>query len=115
MRTLREHDQPTEEHCQQHCSNEPERSAVGNLGTLFDQLMVVADHTIEWELGHAIPMIELMLDDPVTSSSIHFRRAGYVARHARGKLSEDHFQWYEDAPVVSRLRTLLDRLREVQV
>ena len=76
-------------------------------------LLKVSSLTIEWELQEAIPRITQSFD--VESAVTQFRTAGYVRRHAPRRLCLSGPQWYESAPVVSRLLTLLHKISDVQV
>jgi hypothetical protein len=87
-----------------------------NTGTDFAlrmaELMDMADETIDWELSEAIPLIEKVLPG---GSPVRFRNARYIRNHAPTKLDPTGPQWYERAPLVSRLLTVYDHLLEVQM
>jgi hypothetical protein len=84
-----------------------------NTGQDFDGVLQRVIDTvgpeIERDLTDAIPAVRRWLskceEDP-------FKSAGYVARHAPTSLSPQGPRWYERAPVISRLLTIYDRLRD---
>jgi hypothetical protein len=76
-------------------------------------LVEVSSVTIEWELGEAIPFIAQSFD--TGGAVMPFRTAGYVRRHAPRRLCLSGPQWYESAPVISRLLMLLHKISDVQV
>jgi hypothetical protein len=84
-----------------------------NTGQDFDGvLQSVIDRVgpdIERDLADAIPAVRRWLsksdEDPLKS-------ADYVVRHAPTSLNPQGPRWYERAPVISRLLTIYDRLRD---
>ena len=85
-----------------------------NQGQDFDSPLTSLIHAVatevDWELAEAIPLIEGTLDAEERSSL--FRSARYIERHAPTRLSASGPRWWEHAPVVSRLVTLFDHLRD---
>jgi hypothetical protein len=65
---------------------------------------------IDWELSEAIPLIrsELRPDDGMS----RLRSARYVERHAPTRLHPSGPRWFESSPVVSRILTMYDHLRD---
>jgi hypothetical protein len=84
-----------------------------NTGQDFDGVLQRVIDTvgseIETDLIDAIPAVRGWLsksdEDPLKS-------ADYVVRHAPTSLSPQGSRWYERAPVISRLLTIYDRLRD---
>jgi hypothetical protein len=85
-----------------------------NTGQDFDGVLQSVIDTvgseIERDLADAIPAVRSWLsksdeEDPLKS-------ADYVVRHAPTSLSPEGPRWYERAPVISRLLTIYDRLRD---
>ncbi len=85
-----------------------------NQGQDFDTpltaLMDALKPEIEWESTQAIPLIERTLS--AKEKSRLFESARYVERHAPTRLSVSGPRWWERAPVISRLVTLYDHLRD---
>jgi hypothetical protein len=83
-----------------------------NTGQDFDGVLQRAIDTvgteIERDLG-AIPAVRGWLSK---SEEDPLRSADYVVRHAPTSLSPQGPRWYERAPVISRLLTVYDRLRD---
>jgi hypothetical protein len=83
-----------------------------NTGQDFDHpltsLMTAISVEIDWELSEAVPSIRQVLDTPAKRDI--FRSARYVTRHAPTSLSTSGPRWYERAPVVSRIRTILAQI-----
>jgi hypothetical protein len=65
---------------------------------------------VDWELSDAIPQIRQVLDTP--AKLVILRSARYVTRHAPTTLTVSGPRWYERAPVVSRIMTLFNHLRD---
>jgi hypothetical protein len=65
---------------------------------------------IQWELAEAIPAINRLM--PKTDRIVALRNARYIERHAPIHLHSPGPKWYESAPVVSRILTIYDRLRD---
>jgi hypothetical protein len=85
-----------------------------NTGQDFDgvlqQLIDVVTPDIERDLSETVPAVRSWLsksgeEDPLKS-------ADYVIRHAPTSLSPQGPRWYERAPVISRVLTIYDRLRD---
>jgi hypothetical protein len=85
-----------------------------NMGQDFDgalsALLDLVGPGIEWDLEEAIPTIRRTLDRDRRVDL--FRSAGYVSRHAPTHLDPDGPKWWERAPVVSRLVTVYQHLRD---
>jgi hypothetical protein len=85
-----------------------------NMGQDFDDeflpLLAEMSDEIEWELAEAIPLIRKSVASTATASP--FRSATYVKRHARMELSPSGRRWIEYAPVISRLLTAFDHLKD---
>lgn len=85
-----------------------------NAGQDFDgplaSLMALISPEIEWELSEAIPLIQRSLGP--NADGVAFESARYVTRHAPTHLNLSGRRWYEHAPVVSRLVTIYDHLRD---
>lgn len=65
---------------------------------------------VEWELHDAIPALRAQLD-PARCRQL-FHSARYVARHAPTHVSPGGPRWYERAPVISRVVTVVQHLRD---
>ena len=78
----------------------------GELAPLLNEI----SEEIEWELTDAIPLIRISV--ALTTTPNPFRSARYVKRHARMELSPLGRRWVEYAPVISRLLTVFDHLRD---
>jgi hypothetical protein len=84
-----------------------------NIGQDFDGVVQRVIETvgpeIEKDLTDAVPAVRGWLsksdEDPLKS-------ADYVVRHAPTSLNPQGPRWYERAPVISRLLTIYDRLRD---
>jgi hypothetical protein len=85
-----------------------------NAGQDFDgplaSLIALISPEIEWELSEAIPLIQRSFDHD--AEEVTFESASYVTRHAPTHLNLSGRRWYEHAPVVSRLVTIYDHLRD---
>jgi hypothetical protein len=85
-----------------------------NTGQDFDkgltELMQIVGAEIEWDLEEGIPALRSVLEtqDKVDSLST----AQQVAKHAPTNLHTDGPRWYERAPLLSRLVTTYDHLRD---
>jgi hypothetical protein len=64
---------------------------------------------IEWELNEVVPAIRGSLGEEESAS---LRGADYLAKHAPTALKGSEPRWVERAPVISRLVTLYDRMRD---
>jgi hypothetical protein len=76
-------------------------------------LLEVSSITVEWELQDAIPCIARSME--TEGAVLTFSTADYVRRHAPRRLCLSGPQWYESAPVISRLLMLLHKISDVQV
>jgi hypothetical protein len=65
---------------------------------------------IEWDLEVALPAMKAAIRGGERSDEI--KSAAHVARHAPTNLHPDGPRWFERAPVISRLRTIYDRMRD---
>lgn len=85
-----------------------------NIGQDFDgpftALIRAASSEMEWELADAIPLIRRTLSPQDLGPLLGSAR--YVQRHAPTKLSRTGPRWYERAPIISRVVTIYDRLRD---
>jgi hypothetical protein len=76
---------------------------------VFQRVIETVGPEIETDLTDAVPAVRGWLskseEDPLKS-------ADYVVRHAPTSLSRQGPPWYERAPVISRLLTIYDRLRD---
>jgi hypothetical protein len=88
-----------------------------NLGQDFDwpfqALMDEASSTIMWELEDAIPRIVRVL--AAHEVDVDFRSARFVRHHAPRRLNPSGARWYEHAPVISRILTICNRLRDIRI
>ena len=87
-----------------------------NLNTGQDFHSVVAELAdllileIEWELSHAIPTIRDTTNSVLRTDALH--SASHTKKHAPTNLDPNGPRWYERAPVLSRLITVYDHLRD---
>jgi hypothetical protein len=86
-----------------------------NVGQEFDnemqELERIVGTEIEWELGEAIPQIQhAMGDEPGADDQM--KSAHYLQKHAPTNLEPSGPRWIERAPVISRLLTVHDHLRD---
>lgn len=85
-----------------------------NVGQDFDAelqgLIDVLKPEVTWELAEALPTIRTALPEGVRDRSLHSAR--HVRRHAPTNLHPEGPRWWERAPVVSRLLTIFDHLRD---
>lgn len=65
---------------------------------------------IVWELGEGLPSIRAAMSDEEREQ--RFRSARYLRRHAPTNLHPERPRWWERAPVVSRVLTIFDHLRD---
>jgi hypothetical protein len=84
------------------------------IGQDFDSemqdLMQTVGTEIEWELGEALAQIKGALEG--TEREDDLKSAEHLRAHAPTNLSPHGPRWWESAPVVSRLITIYDRLRD---
>ena len=76
----------------------------------FGTLMRIIGSEIEWELGQAIPAMKYALAEGEDTAS--FKSGQHVTQHAPTNLDPSGPRWLERAPVISRLITLYDHLRD---
>lgn len=85
-----------------------------NEGQDFDgavrQLAAVLRPEIDFELGEAIPAIRREVPPDERAQRFHDER--YIDHHAPTNLSPKGPRWYERAPIVSRVLTVFDHLRD---
>jgi hypothetical protein len=85
-----------------------------NSGQDFDgplsELVGLISEEIEWELAEALPCLQRRLS-PQDRARL-FESAHYIRHHAPTHLHAPGPRWYERAPVVSRLLTVIDHLRD---
>lgn len=85
-----------------------------NTGQPFDEelgsLMEIIRPDIEWDLEEGIPRVRSELGEEGCAEVFH--DADHVARHAPTNLSPTGPAWWERAPVVSRLVTIVQHLRD---
>ncbi len=85
-----------------------------NLGQDFDaemqELEQIVGTEIEWELDEAIPQIQHAMAMSDTGDSM--KSARHVEKHAPTNLEPSGPRWVERAPVVSRILTIYDHLRD---
>ncbi len=76
----------------------------------MDDLMHVIGAEIVWELGVALPDLRGALG--ATHLEDDLKTAEHLAVHAPTNLHPDGPRWWERAPIISRLITIYDRLRD---
>ncbi len=76
----------------------------------MQDLMQIVGTEIEWELGEALPAIEGSLQRPYMDERL--KSADHISKHAPTNLDPERPRWRERAPVISRLITVYDRLRD---
>jgi hypothetical protein len=85
-----------------------------NQGQDFDtplmSLIDAVNTEIDWELAEAIPIIERTLSAQERDSLLYSAR--YVKRHAPTRLSPAGPRWHEHAPILGRIVTIYDHLRD---
>jgi hypothetical protein len=88
-----------------------------NLGQDFDgpfkELIDEASSTIRWELEDAIPQIVKVLAP--NGTDLDFHSARFVRHHAPCRLNPSGVRWYEHAPVISRIVTIWQRLKDIRI
>jgi hypothetical protein len=84
-----------------------------NVGQDFDdemqQVEQIVGTEIEWELNEAIPRIQHVLN---AAEDDALKSAKHVQKHAPTKLDPRGPRWFERAPVISRLLTIYDHMRD---
>jgi hypothetical protein len=85
-----------------------------NTGQDFDgvlqRVIEAVGPEIERDLADAVPAVRGWLSNSDAENPL--KSADYVVRHAPTSLSPEGSRWYEQAPVISRLLTIYDRLRD---
>jgi hypothetical protein len=76
----------------------------------LEELMQVVGAEMEWELSVALP--DLKGAFKAADREDDLKSAEYLSAHAPTNLHPDGPQWWERAPLVSRLITVYDRLRD---
>jgi hypothetical protein len=76
----------------------------------MEDLMQVVDSEIDWELGVALP--ELKRSPEAADHRDDLKTARHLSAHAPTNLHPDGPRWWERAPLISRLLTIYDRLRD---
>ena len=76
----------------------------------MEELMQVVGTEIEWELDEALPDLKGALKG--TDREADLQTAAHVEAHAPTNLNPDGPRWWERAPLVSRVITVYDRLRD---
>jgi len=76
----------------------------------IEELIQLVGTEIEWDLGEAIPELRASLKQSHREDEL--KSARHVRRHAPTKLDPGGPRWYERAPVISRLITVYDHLRD---
>ena len=76
----------------------------------MEQLTQVVGSEIEWELGVALPNLRGIFE--ATDRQDELKTAGHLSTHAPTNLHPGGPRWWERAPVISRLITVYDRLRD---
>jgi hypothetical protein len=85
-----------------------------NQGQEFDEALrdIVQEvgTEIEWDLEVALPAMKAAIRGSDNSNEL--KSAAHVTRHAPTNLHPDGSRWFERAPVISRLLTIYDRMRD---
>lgn len=76
----------------------------------LSSLMAAVRPQLEWELEEGIPTVRDQLGGERCAQLFH--SAEHVARHAPTHVAPDGPRWYERAPLVSRLLTVVHHLRD---
>ena len=76
----------------------------------MEELMQIVGTEIEWELGVGLPRLKGALR--AVDREDELKTARHVAAHAPTSLSPKGPRWWERAPLISRLITVYDRLRD---
>jgi hypothetical protein len=75
----------------------------------LEELMQVVGAEMEWELGVALPKLKRAMH---ADSENELKTAEYLSSHAPTNLHPDGPRWWERAPLVSRVITIYDGLRD---
>jgi hypothetical protein len=85
-----------------------------NTGQEFDkeltELIQIVGSEIEWDLEEGIPAVRSVLESQDKVDEL--KSADHVTKHAPTNLHPEGGRWFEKAPVISRLVTIYDRLRD---
>jgi hypothetical protein len=85
-----------------------------NQGQDFDgelnKLVGQVEAEIEWELRDALPTMKTVIRN--TDSTDDLKSAEHVASHAPTNIHPNGPKWYERAPVISRVISIYDRMRD---
>jgi hypothetical protein len=85
-----------------------------NTGQEFDgvlqELLQVVGTEIDWDLGEAVPAVRAWAGKAETGD---LHSAEHVSKHAPTSLHPNGPRWYERAPLLSRVITIYDRLRDL--
>ena len=76
----------------------------------IEELIQLIGTEIEWDLTEAIPQLNATLQR--TARDGELKSARHLRKHAPTKLHPAGPRWYERAPVISRLLTVYDHLRD---
>ena len=76
----------------------------------MQDLMQIVGTEIEWELGEALPAVKGSLQRQIVEEQL--KSADHISKHAPTNLDPERPRRWERAPVLSRLITLYDRLRD---
>lgn len=76
----------------------------------MEELIQLVGTEIEWDLGEAIPELRASLRDSRREDDL--KSARHLRKHAPTKLDPKGPRWRERAPVVSRVLTVYDHLRD---
>jgi hypothetical protein len=76
----------------------------------MEELIQLVGTEIEWDVGEAIPELRAAFRDSHREDSL--KSARHLRRHAPTNLDPNGPRWRERAPVISRLITIYDHLRD---
>jgi hypothetical protein len=76
----------------------------------FTELMQIVGSEIEWDLDEAVPAVRRALEQRGRVGELS--SAHKVVQHAPTQLDPGGARWYERAPLISRLITMYDQLRD---
>jgi hypothetical protein len=75
-----------------------------------EELIQTVGTEIEWDLGEAIPELSASLERDHREGEL--KSAEHLRKHAPTNLDPQGPRWRERAPVISRLLTVYDHLRD---
>ena len=81
-----------------------------DFGAAMEEVIQVVGTEIEWDLGVAIPAVKGAMGPERREAEL--QRAAHLERHAPTHLDPNGPRWWETAPLVSRLLTIYDHLRD---